>query len=44
MVETLIEQVLTQRDGFALILLHAEMRDEDDEESDSSSLSWRPRF
>ena len=43
-VSTLSEQVLVQRDGFAMILLHADLRDEDEEAEAERRASWRLRF
>jgi len=42
---TLYEQVLHQQDGFAMIMLHLERPDEDDEEEERDlERSWEPRF
>ena len=45
-VQAMTEQVFVQNDSFALILLHANMNDEEDEgeDSDERRSSWRPRF
>lgn len=41
-IEALTEQVLHQAGGYAMMLLHAEMRDEDDHDSERS-FSWSRR-
>jgi hypothetical protein len=43
-VAVMTEQVLWQRSGFALILLHAEMRDEDEDETEAVDRRWRGRL
>lgn len=44
-IEMLTEQVLTQRDGFSMILLHAHLRDDEEEEARIRPADdWRPRF
>ena len=40
-VDITTEQVLGQMNGFSLILLHAEMKDEEDEEPGYSAPIWR---
>lgn len=42
-VQRLTEQMMVQKDGFALVMLHAEMRDEEDDGLDEER-SWTPRF
>lgn len=39
-VASMTEQVLHQRNGFALLMLHAELRDEDDEAEPHSRARW----
>lgn len=43
-VAAMTEQVLWQRSGFALILLNAEMRDEDDDEIEAVDRRWQGRL
>ena len=40
LVELLTEQVLIQRDGFALLMLQAELRDEDEMDDRGSGAGW----
>lgn len=40
-VEVVREQALGQRDGFGLILLHAELRDDDDDGLEPTDTRWR---
>ncbi len=42
-IEAMTEQVLVQRDGFALALLHAQPADEDERWAEKTA-AWRPRF
>jgi hypothetical protein len=42
LIEALTEQVLHQAGGYAMILLHADMRDDEDHDSERS-FSWSPR-
>ncbi len=44
MVAAMTEQVLWQRSGFALILLNAELRDEEDDESEAVDRRWQGRL
>lgn len=43
-VAAMTEQVLWQRSGFALILLNAEMHDEDDDETETVDRRWQGRL
>ena len=43
-VAAMTEQVLWQRSGFALILLNAEMRDEDEDETEAVDRRWQGRL
>ena len=40
-VEVLTEQLLGQSDGYAMLLLHAELADPDDDEVEDATVAWR---